>query len=452
MAQPFRLRLAKAILGSRAKEFIPPLPLDDGFGFGGAGRLNNYTSKPDQLAANLGWCFTANNAIADPTAAVELKLFKKVLEKDTDGKLVTKREEVEDHELLDLLDAPNLAHTGEQLRHLHFTYMNFVGESYIYMRGLDGSDYIPTKGKLPAALEIFPAHLVQFKLGTTYTTSTVKYGQTTYPLVSFIRDLNPDPSNPYFGRSIVKAAALTIDTENQMKEWNRGVFANSARPSLIFNTNEPLSDAAYTRWKEQFKDEHTGTENAYKPILVEGGDAKPYMMNQQDLDFLESRKFSKDEILAMWRVSPGVLGMVENVNRSNLDAAIYMHAFINVLPRIRQFVKQLNASLVSVYDPTLELDFENPVPEDVAAKLNAADKGTNKWWTIDEVRALYGDKPLPDGLGEGLYLPNTNATLQDIADGTARPSPATPPAPGDPPAEEPATPPKKSLAGVKKNN
>src|SRR4051794_1124519 len=311
---PFRLRVAKAILGSKAKEYIPSVnSLYDGWGYGSTGApLNDYISMGAQLDANLGWCFAANNAIVEPTAAVELKLYRK----SKSGK----REEIIEHELLDLLDAPNLAHTGEQLRHLHFTYMNYVGESYIYMRDLKGNEYIPAKGRLPAALEIFPAHLVQFKLGETYTQSTVKYGQNDYSLLSFIRDLNPDPAQPYFGRSIVRAAAMTIDTENQMKEWNRSVFANSARPSLIFSTNEPLDDEAYERWKSQFQDEHTGTENAYKPLLIENGDAKPYMLNQQDLDFLASREFSMKEILSMWRVSPGMLGQLENANRSNLEA------------------------------------------------------------------------------------------------------------------------------------
>ena len=166
MVKPtLRLRLARAILGRHAKEFIPPLSYWDRFGSGYGGRLNDYRTKAEQLEANLGWCFAANNAIADPTAAVELKLYRKTKS--------GKREEIVEHELLDLLDAPNLAHTGEQLRHLHFTYMNYVGESYIYMRDLGGNEYIPAKGRLPAALEIFPAHLVQFKLGETYTKSTV---------------------------------------------------------------------------------------------------------------------------------------------------------------------------------------------------------------------------------------------------------------------------------------
>src|SRR4051812_22875463 len=100
---PIRLRLAKAIAGSRVKEFIPPLLNDDLSGFGGSGRLNNYLTKRDQLTANLGWCFAANNAIVEPTAAVKLKLYRKTK--------AGKREEIVEHELLDLLDNPNPAHT-----------------------------------------------------------------------------------------------------------------------------------------------------------------------------------------------------------------------------------------------------------------------------------------------------------------------------------------------------
>jgi hypothetical protein len=165
------------------------------------------------------------------------------------------------------------------------------------------------------------------------------------------------------------------------------------------------------------------------------------------------------EILSMWRVSPGMLGQLESANRSNLDAAFLINAVINVKPRIRQYVNQWNASLVKVYDPLLELDFEDPVPEDVEAKLKAAEKGANKWWTIDEVRDQYGDKPLPDGLGNQIYMTNSSAPLKDIAEGTAKPQaptpPATPPAtPADDDADGdgPENPDdaQKSLAGVKK--
>lgn len=95
---PIRLRLAKAILGKHAKDFIPPLSFFDRPGY--TGTLNDYRTKAEQLEANLGWCFAANNAIAEPTAAVKLKLTRM-----TKG---GEREEIVDHEILSCLSGRTL--------------------------------------------------------------------------------------------------------------------------------------------------------------------------------------------------------------------------------------------------------------------------------------------------------------------------------------------------------
>lgn len=401
---PLRYKLAARLLG-RGKAFIPHLSNTLEL-FDGGGTLKNYRTKSEAITANLGWAFTANDAIARPAARVELVLYRRDKKGD--------RTQLFDHEVLDLIQRPNGALKGKQMRRLHFSYMNFAGESYELMMKGD-KPFEPKKGQLPDSLHILPAHLVEFKVGDTYSQSIVKFNNNEYPISSVMRDLNPDPRNPYFGQSIITAAAATIDTDEQMKDWNRRFFANNARPGLIFSTKEEMSEDAYNRWKKQFSDEHTGGENAYKNLLVENGEAKPYMVNQQDLDFLNSRKFTRDEIFAMFQVSPAVVGMVENANRSIMDGAIYTHTINNVLPRIEDWVELQNSSWIQVYDPTLELDFISPLPEDTDTKLKEAAAGTNTWMTIDETREQYGMKPLPDGLGAQIYAQGTLAPLERIA-------------------------------------
>lgn len=410
------------------KAFIPPLSnFDFGWGSGISGRLRDFKTKPEQLKANLGWVFAANSAVAEACAAVELVLYKV----DAKGE----REEVGSHEILDLLDMPNFAYTGEQMRQLHFSYMNLVGESYLLK--LKGGN--PTKlGQLPDALHILPSHAVEFKLGEQgFLSSYIKAGDTDYSIQSIVRDLNPNPENPYTGRSIIAAAAVTVDTDEQMKDWNRRMFANSARPSLLVEVPEQLEQEAFNRFKMQIEDITSGTENAHKPLILEGGaKASPYMMSQQDLDFLESRKFSKDEILAMFRVSSSMLGMSENVNRSNAETAEYVFAKYVVLPRIRQFVSVINSQLVKPFDKTLELDFVNPVPDDRTADLENDKAAVNSWETIDEVRERRGLKALPNKLGQTLYVPINVMPLSMAGEVNTPPAttpPAEPPTDGTPP-------------------
>lgn len=393
------------------KAFIPSLAsLDSFWGIGMGGRIKDFKRKPEQIEANMGWVFAANDAIAEACASVEIKLY----QKKKDGE----REEIFEHEILDLLETPNLAHTGEQLKQLHFTYMNLVGESFLLKMMGDKPAINPLK--LPQALHVLPSHNAEFKLGDDYGSSTVVIGDEIYPITAVLRDLKPDPKNPYKGRSIIAAAAATIDTDEQMKQWNRRVFANSARPSAIIEVPDTMEDKAFKRFKQQTDDAATGTDAAFKPMILEGGaKVSPYMMTQQDLDFLNSRKFSKDEILAMFRVSPAMLGMTENINRSNAETAEYVFAKYVVLPRVRQFTKMLNSMLVKPFDKSLELDFVNPVPDDVEARRSDASAGVDKWWTIDEVRALYGEEPLAGGLGGQLYRPVNEVPLSMIGSPTA---------------------------------
>lgn len=447
---PIRLQIAKFILGSKAKDFIPSLAMLDNLSNGGSSRLKTYTDKESQLSANLNWSYAANKAIVDVCASVPLKIYRKKadgdLEEATDSKALS---------VLNLLANPNNAHTGEQMAQLHYTYMNFAGEAYTMMFRA-GQPWTPVAGQLPDALQEIPAHLCQFKLSKQgYSQSTVRYNNQEYPLSVFVRDLNPDPANPYNGQSIIAAAASIINLDAQMRDWNNRLMANGARPSLIFTANEAMDQEVYNRWEAQFSDKHSGPENAGRPLLIEGGDAKPYMLSPQDLDFLESRKFGRDEILAMWGVNPYIIGSVEDVNLATARAARTQHAEKNVEPRVRQWVRQMNATFIQVFDPALELGYENPVPEDVDAKLAYVQAAVNKFITIDEARDQYGEEALPGGLGEQLYLINNNAPLSAIADGSAKPQPImNPNAPAadnpDDGTDDPNKDGKKSLGGVKK--
>lgn len=377
--------------------------------------LAAYNTKPEQLRANIGMVYAANSAIVEPIVSVELKLGKK----NRDGEL----EEITDHPILELLENPSLAHDGESMRTLHHTYRNLVGESYVLMvKG--GKPYEMRKGELPDALQVLPAHLVDFKVGENrYSDSIVKYGQTEYKMAEIIRDFEPDPGNPYHGHSIVSAAAASIDVDDQMQAWNRRMFKNNARPGLIFNlTGDNIADDAAERLKQQLEALYT-SEGAFRSLVVENGDVKPYMLSQQDLDFLASREFTQQEILAMFKVPAAVLGMIKDFNRANMDAARYIHTLNNVVPRLRKEVRMWNNALVRKFDPTLELYFDNPVPEDVEAKLKEASEGVNAWMTIDEARAERGLPQLNNGLGAQLYVPFNTVPLVNVA--TSRPASGT---------------------------
>lgn len=391
---------------------------------GDIAKTNDYKTKPAQIKANLGWVYAANNFIAEAFAGIEWKLTKTLSNGD--------KETITEHPLLALLDSPVEAMHGMQFGYLHASYLNLVGESYIVPLGQNSKN-----PKLPAALHILPAHLVEYRINKETGDEIIKIGKDLYlentvDKRTFYRDYRPDPEKVYEGKSIVSAAASAIDTDEKAKRYNRQFFANAARPSMLVESEKAMSDLAYKRWKQQLNELYTGEFNAYKPLLLEGGaQAKPFALTQKDMDFLQGRKFSMDEILAMFGISPAMLGMIVAANRANMEAAEYNFAKWVLLPRVRAFCKFVNKYIIDQFDPTLKLAYENFVPDDVNAKTTERKESAGVWQTVNEIRKEMG-LPDVDG-GDDLYRKSGYTKLGE----EEKPAPTTTPPAAPNPDDEP---------------
>lgn len=420
---------------------VPSMPsIDQAFGSDGLTQ-NEYRDKNAQLKANTGWVYLASETIAERCASVQLRLYRQMKNGD--------QEEVFDHEILDLLNNPTMTMTAKQLWSLYYQYMNLTGEGYLLKLGRDGKP-MDNEKKLPSALMLLPSNKCEFIVGDTWDKSIVRFGGVEYPITAIIRDINPDPENMYHGMSIVRKASLTIDTDYEMKRWNNKLFKNGARPGVAITVPTEMSDESYRRLKQSFDENYVGSENAFNRIILENGaKVEPFMMSQQDLDFLESKRFTRDEILAMFKVSPSNIGIVEDVNRANAEAQKAEFAERCIVPRLEQLCDMLNQRLIyPIYGNEFIIGFESPVPDDQETKLKVAQAGVNKWFTIDEVREMYGYDELPEGAGAQLYVPINEVPISEMMDENVNePEPTSSPQDDEPEDETPEDTPDESAEG-----
>lgn len=387
---------------------------------GSEGKVNEYRNKPAQIRANVGWVFAANDFISEAFSSVEWRLVRTKRIKNAEGNIDFEKQIIVSHPVLDLLDSPTDNMYGMQVMYLHASYLNLVGESYIIPLGKNALD-----PKLPAALHILPAHMVEHKVNKETGDEAIKFGndlylENTQEERTFYRDFRPDPESPQLGKSIVGAAASAIDTDEKAKRYNRQFFANAARPSMLVESEKQMTDLAYKRWKQQLNELYTGEFNAYKPLILEGGaQAKPFALTQKDMDFLQGRKFSMDEILAMFRLSPEMLGKITSATRANMDAAEYNAAKWVTLPRVKRFVAFFNKFILDQYDSSLSLDFVPFVPDDVSTDTARRAAAVNQWQTVNEVRKEMG-LPDVDG-GDDLYRKSGYTKLGDEPQPAATP-------------------------------
>lgn len=349
----------------------------------------------DYYAAYAGWVFACAKARAEDTADIELDLHRRVGYGESE--LVT------EHEALALLRSVNPWQTFRQLTKSTQTYLDLTGEAVWYLNRAAGT---PQKaaGKVTAIWALRPDYVNVIASRESY----VEKYEYRVPGCEKI-DIDPDnivhfrtvnPTDPYRGMSIIRAAALTIDHDEYAEKYNRKFFKNSAIPAVVLETDQRLTDQVVQRVKDQWREKYGGIANSHQTAILESGlKAHPFQIPQKDMEFLAGQGFTRDKIMAMFNVPKARLGMVEDVNLNNAESSdvIYMRRIYELQ---RSMADQLTEHLLPRIGAKEGLFFKvgNPVPDDEERKAKVAhilfQTGAA---TPNEIRAMFGMEEV-DGL------------------------------------------------------
>lgn len=316
------------------------------------------------------------------------------------------KESTDEHELLDLLYKANPNMTKYELFYGTQAYLDLTGNAFWYLaregKNADGKVkeiYLLRPDKVKIILDKDNALIVH---GYAFTQANGKDIPFTPKQILHFKNFNPNSNFPISGRGmgVVQASASAIEIDNESRVWNYSFFKNSARPDglLIKETGGQMSAEEYTTLKRQFNQEHGGSSKAHKVGFLSGAFKwQEVSKSVKDMDFVEQRRFSRDEILALFQVPKAVIGIVEDVSRSNAEATDYIFASRCIKPLMQTIVDTLNEYLADEFGDSVRLDFKSPVPQDRVALTNEYAVGIDKWLTRNEVRAKEGLPPLKNG-------------------------------------------------------
>ena len=355
----------------------------------------------DYLKSAVGWVYACVDSIANDVAVIDIKLMKTT----TKGEV----EEVLEDPIIDLLARANNNTTKFDLFYLTQQYLDLTGEAPWFLEFKGGK---PTNIFLlrPDRLTVLPPKKEGEIIGG-YTYKVYKEGVKEIHLepqeVIFLK--YPDPVKPFRGKGTLEAAVVTVDTDDSAEKFNLQFFNNSATPDSVLSTDKKLSKEVVRKLKRELEQKHTGYENAHKTLVLEGGlEWKPMALSQREMDFIETMKFTRDKIMAIFRVPKTVLGITEDVNRANAEASDYVFAKRTIKPKMIKLVEMLNEFLVPLFDDSgkVYLDFEDPVPENKELKLKVSTEGVTKGvLTINEARELLGYDAVEGG--DDVLAPST---------------------------------------------
>lgn len=356
-----------------------------------------------------------------------------------DGTLV----EVDSHPILDTLHGGNPQMPGSTVRALSHKYLDLVGEMILLKQRVGGP------GTMPQHLWPIPPTWV-FDIPSQ---STPRFQMQINGQV-----VNVDPSEVIYGRHCNPVdpygrgtgAGFTLGDDVEMDEHGvkHGLarFRNRALPDIIVSPATPTAGAPPTasgesnadqmkRLEERWKQFHQGVAKAFRPFFTN----RPINVHQltqtlESLQFVDLRKFERDVVRQVIGIPPEIMGIVDQSNRATIDAAGYIYGAFCLVPAC-EFERELyQLRLVADYDDRLIIDYESPIGEDKAFKLETM-KAFSWAFHSDEIREMAGFEPA----GNPVYAIPINITLVSKLEPDPAPAPpATPvvdvpiePDPGD---------------------
>ena len=318
-------------------------------------------------------------------------------------------QDVDQHIFYDLALTPNQIWSIHEMIGFAIMHLDLTGRAFWHL-GLNGL------GKPIGFIPMLPSHFIDLKLASdstriesykfyAYEQGVKKWTIRTYRSEEIIDFRYQHPVELLGGASPIQHMAYAYDTDLAIRVQQRNFFENSARPDLVFETEQRPNPDAIDRFLLKWNEAHQGGENKWQPAVLGGGmSAKVLNISNVDLELMNLMKFTKRDILEAYHVPEGKLGTVEDINRANQVGVDIQFNEECIRPRLKILEEVISNQILSIYDSKLYLVFENPVPKDKEARSKIRNENLkNQYSSINEERELDGKEPV--SWGDAPWIP-----------------------------------------------
>ena len=330
-----------------------------------------------------------------------------------------------DHNLVRLLQKPNPWMTEYELK-----------QGIIGCLELGGNTYLEVVGKtipeelyllLPYKVKVVPDSK-KYILGYIY---EILANRISFDPEDIIHLKYFHPRSQYYGLSPIQAAELSIISDLASANYNKKFFENSAIPDGFLTTDQELSDPAFRRLKKMWQQAHGGIKGAHRIAIGEMGlKWQATAFNAKDMEFINSRKLSREEITNIYGIPPAIAGIMETSSYGSLNEQKRFFWENTMAPLLSFIESKLNSELVPKFkDDDLYIEFDittiQAIRENRESEARVAsalvDRGIK---TANEIRReMFGLEPVEwgdvwhppqaGGLAVDQVVPNTGVDTGD---------------------------------------
>ena len=227
------------------------------------------------------------------------------------------------------------------------------------------------------------------------------------------------------GLNPVEYARTTVGLGRAADLYAAAFFANSAHPSGVIQTEQPITPEAAKLLAQQWKDSHQGVGKAQMPAVLSGATWQSITLSPKDAMFIESRQLTAVDACALFRVPPHMIGLVER--STSWGTGIQEQEMGFARNTLRPWTNRIEA-LLSSFTPRgqyVRFDFTDRLRPDLKTQYEvhriARETGVKN---VNDIRADLDLPPLPDDLGADYLQPLNYAPVgSPAATGETQPAP-----------------------------
>ena len=175
-----------------------------------------------------------------------------------------------------------------------------------------------------------------------------------------------NPRSRFYGLAPFAACAHSQNADEAIVRAQDYMMRSVLSPAAVFvNKGKRRLTQKDRKRMDLLLKRHMSASRVGRALYLSGDwDMKDLNKTPKEMDFAASGKITRDRILGVFGVSPGVLGLLENASRSNVEATTYTFAKYTLKPILSLMEDRINADISLEFGENLVAEFDDPVPRD----------------------------------------------------------------------------------------
>lgn len=171
------------------------------------------------------------------------------------------------------------------------------------------------------------------------------------------RRYNPDMTMR--GVSRMEPLRSTLLNEDGARTVAATWFKNMGRPSIALTVEGKLDPLGKKRLSEQFTSMQSGASNAGGTLVLENGTkVEPLQLNADEMQYIESRKFNREEVCSVYDIPPIVVGILDHATFTNVTEQMRSLYRDTMAPRLEFIESAINWHVGAEFNGRKQMRFD----------------------------------------------------------------------------------------------